>query len=50
MMNVTNQAFSEVYDIISHMEAELYNKIPKKFISMIEENRDLRILSKYRLY
>ena len=37
----TNQAFSEVYDIVHHMEETLYNKIPKGFIKMIEQNRDL---------
>jgi len=38
-----NKSFSEVYEIILNMEDELYNKIPEKFIEMIEDNRDLRI-------
>ena len=40
MVNITNQVFSEVYDIIYHMEEELFNKIPKGFIKMIQQNRD----------
>ena len=40
MANITNQVFSEVYDIIYHMEEEIFNKIPKGFIKMIEQNRD----------
>ena len=41
--NTINQDFSEVSDIINHMEEELYNRIPKRFIEMIRENRDLRL-------
>ena len=40
MKNV-KQAFSEVSDILNHMERELYEKIPKGFINMIEENKDM---------
>lgn len=40
MVNITNQVCSEVYDIIFHMENELFNKIPKSFINIIEQNRD----------
>ena len=40
MVNTINQSFSEVYDIILHLEKELYNKIPQKFIQAIEQNRD----------
>ena len=40
MENTINQSFSEVYDIINHLEIELYNKIPKGFIKMVEQNRD----------
>ena len=29
MVNITSKVFSEVYDIIYHMEEELFNKIPK---------------------
>ena len=42
-INTINQAFGEVYDIIIHMEEELVNKIPKGFIKMIKDNRDLRL-------
>ena len=40
MVNTMNQSFSEVYDILMHLETELFRKIPQKFIDMIEENRD----------
>ena len=43
--NTLNQAFSEVYDIILNMEETLYNKIPKGFIKMIKDNRDVRTQS-----
>lgn len=39
-MNIDKKVFSEVYDIIFHMEKELYNKIPKQFIHFIKENKD----------
>ena len=39
-MNKTDQAFSEVYDILNHLEEELYNKIPTKFIGFLEDNMD----------
>lgn len=35
-----NRAFSEVYDIINHLDEKLYNKIPQQFIEMIKENKD----------
>lgn len=38
--NTTYQSFSEVYDIIKHMPSELYNKIPKNFLNLIEQSRD----------
>lgn len=41
MKNTTNQAFSEVYDVIGHFEEEMQEKIPKSFINLIKENRDL---------
>lgn len=41
MMKNVKQAFSEVSDILNHMERELYEKIPKGFINMIEENKDM---------
>ena len=43
MEKTINKSFSEVYEIILNMEDELYNKIPEKFIEMIENNRDLRV-------
>lgn len=39
--NNSRQAFSEVYDIINHLEQNLYKKIPTKFVKLIKENRDL---------
>ncbi len=41
MKNTINQAFTEVYDVINHMEIEMQEKIPQKFINLIKENRDL---------
>lgn len=41
MKNTINQAFTEVYDVINHMEIEMQEKIPQKFIILIKENRDL---------
>ena len=41
--NTINQAFSEVYDIIMHMEKEIYSKVPNEFIKLLENNRDLRV-------
>ena len=43
MESAIKQAFSEVYDIINHMEKSLYNKIPQGFIKMLYNNRDLRL-------
>ena len=43
--NTLNKAFAEVYDIILNMEEGLYSKIPKGFIKMIKDNRDMRIQS-----
>ena len=39
MENIEN-SFSEVFDILNNMEKELYNKIPKKFIKFIDDNRN----------
>ena len=39
MLNITKQAFSEVYDIIYNMG--IYNEIPKSFIELINSNRDI---------
>ena len=33
-------AFCEVYDIVNHLEKDLYNKIPDGFIEMLEIYRD----------
>ena len=49
-INTIYQSFSEVYDIILHMEERIYHKIPKTLIAFIEKNRDLRIYHKYRLF
>lgn len=43
MESSTIQAFSETYDIISHMEGQLKNRIPQGFINLLKNNRDLRI-------
>lgn len=40
-MEEINKAFSEVYDIINHLNKDLYKKVPSKFIQIIEKNRDL---------
>ena len=40
MENTINQSYSEVYDIIEHLDKKLYNKIPAKFIKMLKENMD----------
>ena len=41
MMNdEINKSFTEVLDIINHMEEKLYVKIPKEFIKLITENQD----------
>lgn len=47
MEDTLTQAFSEVYDILNHLPDELYDKIPKKFIDLIEENMDIRLPCKY---
>ena len=41
MKNTINQAFSETYDVITHMSKEMQEKIPKSFINLIKENRNL---------
>lgn len=41
MKDTINQAFTQVYDVINHMEIEMQEKIPQKFINLIKENRDL---------
>ena len=43
MINTINQSFSEVYDILMHLEQGLIERIPKSFLNMIYTNRDTRI-------
>ena len=40
METTTKQAFSEVYDIIAHMDTSIRMKIPKSFIKLIKDNMD----------
>lgn len=40
MIDVTNLAFAEIDDIINHLDKDLYNKIPKKFLKMINLKKD----------
>ena len=40
MNDEINKSFTEVLDVINHMEEKLYVKIPKEFIKLITENRD----------
>lgn len=40
MINNIKQSYSEVYDIIKNIGPGLENKIPSKFIDMLEQNRD----------
>ena len=40
MLNNIKQSYSEVYDIIKNIGPELENKIPSKFIDVLEQNRD----------
>jgi len=40
-INTINNVFTEVYDIICHMDEKLRSKIPKRFIKIIKENRNL---------
>ena len=46
MIELTKESFSEVYDIINHLEKAIYEKIPKKFIEVIKANRDEKYISK----
>lgn len=41
MKTSINQAFCEVYDVINHMSKEMQEKIPKSFVNLIKDNRDL---------
>ena len=41
MENTMNQSYSEVYDIIKHLDKNLYNKIPAQFIEILKENMDI---------
>lgn len=40
LTEVYRKAFTEVYEIISYLDESDYNKIPRKIISVIEENRN----------
>lgn len=40
MRGLINQSFSEVYDIVMHLEKRLYNKIPNSFLLMLKDNKD----------
>lgn len=40
MTDVTNLAFAEIADIINHLDKDLYNKIPNKFLKMIDLKKD----------
>ena len=40
-INTINNVFTEVYDIICHMDEKSRSKIPKRFIKIIKENRNL---------
>lgn len=42
MKNITPEVCYEVYDIINHMEKEMYSKIPKGFIEFIATNMEKR--------
>lgn len=41
METTTKQAFSEVYDIINHMDNEIKEKIPNGFINLVKNNMDI---------
>lgn len=43
MEDTTKKAFSEVYNIIKHMNKQMQEKIPSEFMNLINNNRDLRI-------
>jgi hypothetical protein len=43
-----NNAFSEVYEIINHLDVYEYNKIPSELIKVIRENRNLSY--EYQVY
>ncbi len=40
MEEVYENAFSEVYEILTHMPISYVSKLPKKFLEFIEENRN----------
>ena len=41
METTTKQAFSEVYDIINHMDNEIKVRIPNGFINLVKNNMDI---------
>lgn len=40
MTKIYQQAFTEVYEILSYLDKESYNKIPVNVLSALRENRD----------
>ena len=40
MVGTINQSFTEVYDIVNHLDTNLYDKIPNQFIEMLRQNMD----------
>ena len=46
MLELTSQSFSEVYDIINHLEKNLYDRIPQSFIDLIKQNLSNKYVSK----
>ena len=36
-----NQAFCEVLDIINHLSEDMYDKIPRSFMKILEKNKDI---------
>ena len=40
MTKIYQNAFAEVYEIISYLDESDYNKIPREIICVIEENRN----------
>ena len=43
MEETINCAYSEVYDILQHLEVGLKEKIPESYMEMLYKNRDIRI-------
>ena len=41
MENTMEQSYAEIYNIINHLDKDLYKKIPISFINFIKQNMDL---------